>query len=74
MALYKTPEYIESMGRALRAVDEYKAARDNVLVDLLQVLPIPTNKEMDELYKEFHVLKKTVKEMAKKIKKLESTT
>ncbi len=72
MALYKTPEYIESMGRALRAVDEYKMARDNVLVDLLQVLPIPTNKEMDELYKEFHVLKKTVKEMAKKLKKFES--
>lgn len=74
MTLYKTPEYIDSMGRALRAVEEYKIARDNVLVDLLQFLPIPTNKEMDELYKEFHVLKKTVKEMAKKLKKLESTT
>ena len=74
MTLYKTPEYIDSMGRALRAVEEYKIARDNVLVDLLQFLPIPNNKEMDELYKEIHVLKKTVKEMAKKLKKLESTT
>jgi hypothetical protein len=45
-----------------------------VLVDVLQSLPIPTNREMDELYKEFHALKKTVKEMAKKIKKLESST
>jgi len=45
-----------------------------VLVDLLQFLPLPNNKEMDELYKEIHVLKKTVKEMAKKLKKLESTT
>jgi class III poly(R)-hydroxyalkanoic acid synthase PhaE subunit len=74
MTIYKSPEYIESMGRALSAVEEYKMARDNVLVDLLQVLPIPTNKEMDELYKEFHVLKKTVKEMAKRLKKLETTT
>ena len=74
MTLYKTPEYIESMGRALSAVEEYKIARDNVLMDLLQFLPIPTNKEMDELYKEFYVLKKTVKEMAKKLKKLESMT
>jgi polyhydroxyalkanoate synthase subunit PhaE len=74
MSLYKSPEYVESMRWALSAVEEYKVARDNVLVDLLQVLPIPTNKELDELYKEFHVLKKTVKEMAKKLKKLESTT
>ena len=74
MTLYKTPEYIDSLGRALRAVEEYKIARDNVLTDLLQFLPIPNNKEMDELYKEIHVLKKTVKEMAKKLKKLESTT
>jgi class III poly(R)-hydroxyalkanoic acid synthase PhaE subunit len=71
MTLYQSPEYIDSMGRALSAVEESKLARDNVLVDLLQFLPIPTNKEMDELYKEFHVLKKTVKEMAKKVKKLE---
>ena len=74
MTLYRTPEYIECMGRALSAVEEYKIAKDKVLMDLLQVLPIPTNHEMDELYKEFHVLKKTVKEMAKKLKKLESTT
>lgn len=74
MILYKSPEYLQSLGRILNAVDEYKAARDNVLVDVLQFLPIPTNKEMDELYKEFHVLKKTVKEMAKKVKKLESST
>lgn len=68
MTLYKSPDYIECMGRALRAIEEYKIARDKVLVDLLQSLPIPTNKDMDELYKEIHVLKKTVKAMAKKLK------
>ena len=72
MTLYKTPEYIRSMGEALSAVEGYKVARDNLLVDVLQILPIPTNKEMDELYKEFHVLKKTVNETAKKVKTLES--
>lgn len=72
MTLYKTPEYIESMGRALSAVEGYKVARDDLLVDVLQILPIPTNKDMDELYKEFHVLKKTVREMAKQLKKFES--
>jgi len=31
-------------------------------------LPVPTNKEMDELYKEFHLLKKRVNELEKKVK------
>jgi class III poly(R)-hydroxyalkanoic acid synthase PhaE subunit len=70
--LLKSPEYIASMGRALTAVEEYKIARDNVLVDVLQFLPIPTNKEMDELYRELHALKKTVNSLAQKVKKLES--
>ena len=74
MTLYQSPEYAQCMGRTLNAVEEFKGAQERVLVDMLQSLPIPTNKEMDELYKEFYVLKKTVKEMAKKVKKLESLT
>jgi class III poly(R)-hydroxyalkanoic acid synthase PhaE subunit len=72
MTLFKSPEYIRVQSRTLNAIEEYKAAREKVLVDILQFLPIPTNRDMDELYKEFHELKKTVKELAKKFKKLES--
>lgn len=72
MTLYKTPEYVECLGRTMNAVQDYKAAREKVLIDLLQVLPIPTNRDMDDLYKEFYVLKKKVKEMAKKIENTES--
>ena len=43
-----------------------------VLTELLEFLPIPTNKEMDELYRDLYTLKKQVKESAKKISKLES--
>ena len=70
--LYKTPEYVECLGRTMNAVQDYKAAREKVLIDLLQVLPIPTNRDMDDLYKEFYVLKKKVKEMAKKIENSEA--
>ncbi len=42
-----------------------------MLYDLLNTLPIPTNKDMDELYKEFHVLKKRVREHAKRMERLE---
>jgi polyhydroxyalkanoate synthase subunit PhaE len=72
MTLYKTPEYVECLGRTMNAVQDYKAAREKVLIDLLQVLPIPTNRDMDDLYKEFYVLKKKVKEMAKKIENSEA--
>jgi polyhydroxyalkanoate synthase subunit PhaE len=73
MTLYKTPEYVDCLGTTLNAVQDYKTAREKVLIDLLQVLPIPTNRDMDDLYKEFYVLKKKVKEMAKKIEKLEAS-
>ena len=33
--------------------------------------PIPTNKDMDEFYKDFHVLKKRVKEHSKRMDCLE---
>lgn len=74
MTLLKSAEYARSLSGTVTAVEEFKAARDSVLVDILQFLPVPTNRDMDALYKEFHVLKKTVKEMAKKVKKLESKT
>jgi polyhydroxyalkanoate synthase subunit PhaE len=74
MTLYQSPEYAQCMGRTLNAVEEFKGARERVLIDMLQSLPIPTNKDMDELYKEFYVLKKTVKDVAKRVKKLESLT
>lgn len=74
MTLYKTPEYVECLGRTMDAVMEYKVAREKVLIDLLQNLPIPTNRDMNELYKEFYVLKKKVNAMAKKLEQSESLT
>jgi polyhydroxyalkanoate synthesis regulator phasin len=35
----------------------------------LQNLPIPTNKDMDELYKDLYILKKRVKELERKVKR-----
>ena len=74
MTLYKSPEYVECLGRTLNAVMEYKVAREKVLIDLLQVLPIPTNRDMDALYKEFYELKKKVNAMAKKLEQPASLT
>jgi hypothetical protein len=56
----------------VNVTEEYKAARDKVLTDMLQFLPVATNRDVDELYREFYELKKTVKELAKKFEKVES--
>jgi class III poly(R)-hydroxyalkanoic acid synthase PhaE subunit len=74
MTLFHSPEYVECLGKTLNAVQDYKVAREKVLIDLLQILPVPTNRDMDALYKEFYVLKKKVKEMAKKLEQPESLT
>jgi polyhydroxyalkanoate synthase subunit PhaE len=73
MTLFQSPEYVQMLGKTMGAVEEWKAAREKVLVDILQFLPVPTKKDMDELYKELYELKKTVKEMAKRAKKSKSS-
>jgi len=35
--------------------------------DFLQLLPVVTHRDMDDLYKEFHLLKKRVKELEKQL-------
>ena len=40
---------------------------------MLNTLPVPTNKEMDELYKEFHILKKRMRAMSIRMDQLEES-
>jgi class III poly(R)-hydroxyalkanoic acid synthase PhaE subunit len=74
MTLFKSPEYLKALSNTLNANENFKMARHNMMVDILQSLPIPTNKDMDELYKEIYLLKKTVKDMARKMAEQESST
>lgn len=67
MTLFKSPEYNEALRRILSAMGEYNVARQEILQDALHTLPVPTLKEMDELYKEIYLLKKRVRELESKI-------
>jgi polyhydroxyalkanoate synthase subunit PhaE len=67
MTLLKSPDYLDSLVRTLNTVQDFKMAQHNMLADMLQTLPIPTNKEMDELYKEIYLLKKQVKQLSSKV-------
>jgi polyhydroxyalkanoate synthase subunit PhaE len=67
MKLLKSPEYTQVMDKTIQSLVAYRGARDEMMYDILKNLPIPTNREMDELYKEFYDLKKKVRELSRKM-------
>ena len=69
MALLRSDEYMNTLRGTLNSLHDFRAARSEFFMDLLQNLPIPTNKEMDELYKDLYILKKRVKELERKVKR-----
>lgn len=67
--LLKSPEYTAALSDILKALRDYKITKQQLLIDLMQDLPVPTHKDMDELYKEIYTLKRRVKELEKRGKK-----
>lgn len=68
MSLFKSNEYTDALHNTLEKMEDFIVAKNEALRDILQFLPVPTTKEMDDLYKEFHHLKKRVKELEEKVK------
>ncbi|MBW1958169.1 MAG: hypothetical protein JRI63_06495 [Deltaproteobacteria bacterium] len=66
MTLFQSSEYTQSLNKTLNAMSEFSAVKKEILQDFLNMLPVPTHKEMDELYKEIYLLKKRIKELEKK--------
>lgn len=67
MNLFKSEEYLVAIRRVLLEVDNFSRAKNQVFMDLLQFLPVPTNKDMDELARDLHNLKKRVWALEKKL-------
>ncbi len=65
--LFKSPEYLDSLTRTVGSVNEFIIARSQILEDALKVLPLPSQQEMDELYKELYLLKKKIRNLEKRI-------
>jgi polyhydroxyalkanoate synthase subunit PhaE len=68
MTLFKTPEYEKVLREMLSQLNAFWLAKDEVLRDVLQVLPVPTNKDMDVLYKDIYLLKKRVRSLEDELK------
>lgn len=57
----RSPEYTGVLRRVVDSTVQLRMAREELLYDLLEGLPVPTNREMDELYKDLYNLKKIVR-------------
>lgn len=58
MELFKQPEFPDALRKAIEALNEFYRARQAVINDLLRLFSVPTQDDLDELYKEIHLLKK----------------
>ncbi len=67
MTLFQSSEYTKVLNKTLHSMSEFSEAKKELLQDtLLYMVPVPTQKEMDELYKEIYLLKKRIKELEKR--------
>jgi polyhydroxyalkanoate synthase subunit PhaE len=67
MTLFKSPEYNQTLSDLFNTLSEFIIAKNEVFQDILQILPVPTHKEMDELYRDLHILKKKVRELERQL-------
>ena len=65
MALFKSPEYVTVMNNTLDALEDCVAARNAIMQDYLKSMSVPTQDELDELYKEIYLMKKRLKALEK---------
>lgn len=61
MTLFKTKRYTGKLGETLKAYEEFVSARNQIFTDAMQALPIPTNKDLDEVYGELYQVKKRLR-------------
>ncbi|MBN2283017.1 MAG: hypothetical protein JXO48_03920 [Deltaproteobacteria bacterium] len=69
MTLFKSHEYAQALKETLDTLDDFLLARRDSLQDILQTLPVPTERDMDDLYQEIYALKKKIRELEKNNKK-----
>lgn len=65
MSLFKSPDYVTAMSKTLAALEDFVAARNAIAQDFLKTMAVPTQDELDELYKELYHLKKRIKTLEK---------
>jgi hypothetical protein len=67
MTLFKSPECTRTMSHTLNALEDFYLAKQALMSEALAALSIPSQRDLDELYREMYLLKKQVKSLSKKV-------
>jgi polyhydroxyalkanoate synthase subunit PhaE len=67
MTLFQSNQYTETMAKTLDALTQFLAARNEVLENMLKLLPVSTHRDMDEINRELYQLKKRIRALEKKL-------
>jgi len=67
MTLFQSNPYTETMAKTLDALNQFIAARNEVLQDALKLLPVSTYRDMDEINREIYQLKRRIRTLEKKL-------
>lgn len=71
MQLLQSQEYTSLLNKIIRSLASYKAVKNDVTNVFLKEFQIPTNKDMDEVYKDLYLTKKKLKELTIRLEQLE---
>jgi len=65
MTLFQTAEYVDTLTRTVNALADFSAARDAALEDALNLFPVATRTDLNEMARELYELKKRLKKLEK---------
>ncbi|MGM0452189.1 MAG: poly(R)-hydroxyalkanoic acid synthase subunit PhaE [Thermodesulfobacteriota bacterium] len=65
--MFQSRSYLQTMQKAISANQQYQAARKDFLESVLQYFGVPTNRDIDDVYRELYRLKKRVKTLEKQV-------
>jgi polyhydroxyalkanoate synthase subunit PhaE len=67
MTIFQSEEYIRTLTHTLHALEDYTLAKQELQSEAMAALGLPTRREMDDLYREIYLLKKSMKGLAQKV-------
>jgi poly[(R)-3-hydroxyalkanoate] polymerase subunit PhaE len=67
MTLFKSPECSRTISHTLNALEDFNRAKQEILAEALGALPLPSQRDMEEVYREIYQLKKQVKSLSKQL-------
>ncbi|MHB9072665.1 MAG: poly(R)-hydroxyalkanoic acid synthase subunit PhaE [Desulfobaccales bacterium] len=71
MTLFQSAEYARTLVHILTALQDFTMAKDALMAEAMEALSLPSRRDLDDLYREMYMLKKSLKEMAKKLDRTE---